>query len=1029
MPGNSPFRNSPRDAVTHTFRNVISLASMLLAVCCSLPLPAQVRTVDPGKTITFQVAGATAAYSLDSFFAEAMAENGLVSVEGKVAGTTHVVVVTPAGVQTFEILVNMLPPVYPAGYVPPVNGPENGQSGSYQGQYYSSSAEFQNQLDFLKTNGDNWTHVHLVETSLLGAVDLGQSRIALSSATYEIVTPGRDITLLDKYLDLSQLTINGSIVRGFHIIQGNWFVDAGYSSVATFDGLFLPLRPELVAGGGYRYPLTENSSLSGSFYQVAVPASDAQGHSGSIGDMRYEYDPMENFWFNADVGISHGIGAAGRLHYITGRDKILGSARYMPLGFASLGANNLRGLHTDLSWTREVTKKFETDLAFYHDNLLLPGIKETTTSGSANLRYQLTRHWAINGGGLVSIFDSVAPSSPPIRNITLPAGLAFQSNHFDAAGQYQFSVTPGSDAGATQFRASVQSGWGAFNISAFAERDANAPTLSFIFGQLTGLQQILEQQGIQATSVQQVDALLSTDSYLIAAGYIKGVSINVVPLRTQAGGTADWSTRGVHRRELTYSFLYNDDQALRGSTEDTIHTLSFIQHISQADNISLSCSLLGLKNPGSSVQYSPACFVAYRRQFEHVPEFIIPERRGTITGNVFQDDQSRGKFEPGMPPLSEVEVMLDGVRHTLTGADGAYEFPHVHRGKHKIEAVYASKEPFFFTTPSELEVSENAIANFGIGHSLSGLSGKVLNDAGQGVAGVAVTIENGGKKWSATTEADGSFFVSSLVAGDYNVHPDADSLPAGYSTEGAGAVQRVTVGAASPGKASFTERALRSIAGRVMRFDTKQGRYVPMSGAPVILSKPGLTARTDVLGRYLFRGLAAGSYTISVQGQAAGSARAVRLGGPPVDLANVDFQIGRSDAAAGLAPPTMPPEKPQPVVAAASAPKIPASISAAAQEHNVRGRELTEAARYREALAELTEALRISPDFELALNARGYVLLRLHEGARAIEDLDKAISLDPKYANAYRVRAAARRSLGDLAGAAADLKKEQHLAH
>ena len=244
-----------------------------------------------------------------------------------------------------------------------------------------------------------------------------------------------------------------------------------------------------------------------------------------------------------------------KLHYITDRDTILGLVQYMPLEFASLGANNnLRGLHTDFSWTRHVTKKFETGLTFYNNNLVLPGIKETTISGSANLRYQLTRHWAVTGGALASRFQTEVPVAQVIRNFTLPAGLAFQSRHFGADGQYQFSVTPGRDSGARQFRASLHSGWGAFKFNAYAERDTNAPTLSFIFGQVTGLQQLLDQQGIQATSIQQVDELLSSDAYLIAAGYIKGATINLVPVRTQLGGTADWSTRRASERlDLQFS--------------------------------------------------------------------------------------------------------------------------------------------------------------------------------------------------------------------------------------------------------------------------------------------------------------------------------------------------------------------------------------------------------------------------------------------------------------------------------------------
>jgi Carboxypeptidase regulatory-like domain len=1060
--GNSPFRNSaqdptaavralktllPRSVVSalRNHRHVPRWRALLALVLCCLLAPAQVYKVDPHKTITFPVDGATAAYTLDEFFAEATAENGVVTVEGKVAGDTHVVVVSPSGTQTFEILVNLMPPVYPPGYVPPTTGAEQAQSGYYEGRYYSNPAEIQNQIDFMKINGDNWTHINVVETNLVGA-DQDLPRVALSSLTYEIATADRDITLFDKYLDESQLTINGSIVRGLHLREGNWFGHVGYTSVETFDGLFLPVQPEFVAGGGYRYPFTENSWITGSFYQVQVHASDRLGRSGSIGDVRYEYKPRENFWFNADLGIGRGIAGSGRLHYISDRDTMLGTARYMPVEFASLGANNLRGLLTDLSWTRHVTKKFETDLAFYKSNLVLPDVKEATISGSANLRYQLTRHWALTGGALASEYENELPPGPAIRNFTLPAGLAFQSKHFGLNGQYQFSVTPGQDSGAKQFRANLHTGWGGFNFNAYAEQDANAPTLSFIFGQVTGLQQVLEQQGIQATSIQQVDELLSSDAYLMAAGFIKGATINVVPVRTLLGGTADWSTKGAHKRDLAYTFQYNENQSLQGTTEDVVHTLAFTQQLSRLDHVSMSCSILALKNPGSPQEFSPACFIAYRHQFEHVPYFIIPERRGTLTGNVFRDDQSKGELEPGMPPMPEVEVVLDDLRRTLTGVDGSYRFPNVHRGKHKLEAIYTSKDPFFFTTPSSLEVDEDDTTNFGIGYSLSGLTGKVLNDAGQGVAGVSVTIGSRGKKWSATTAEDGSFFVSSLVAGDYDVQADPDSLPAGYSADGFGDAQKVAVGKAAPGKAAFTARAYRSIAGQVTSFDTKQTRYVAVIGAQVNLREPGLSARTDRLGRYLFRDLAAGSYTISIQNDAQTPARTVRLGSQPIDLTNVDFQIKPIDTPDVPAPKALPSPAPTP----APAPLLPQaetpgpaarpapaagpvnsgsdSTPGAAQQHNILGRQLTKAGRYREAIVELTEALRIAPDFTLALNARGFVLVLLHEWARAIEDLDRAIRINPKYANAYRIRAAARKSLGDEAGAAADLRKARQLA-
>jgi len=100
-------------------------------------------------------------------------------------------------------------------------------------------------------------------------------------------------------------------------------------------------------------------------------------------------------------------------------------------------------------------------------------------------------------------------------------------------------------------------------------------------------------------------------------------------------------------------------------------------------------------------------------------------------------------------------------------------------------------------------------------------------------------VQSRGLKWMATTDGEGRFFVSSLVAGVYDVKVDQDSLPAGYSADALGEAQRVTVEASAPGRAAFAARAFRSISGRVVMYDTKAGGYVPVDGAQVILGDPG----------------------------------------------------------------------------------------------------------------------------------------------------------------------------------------------
>jgi hypothetical protein len=871
------------------------LVPLWVVLFCQI-LPAQLHKVDPKQTVTFEVAGATAAYSLDASLAEATVTNGLVAITGKQPGSTHIIVISPLGVQTFEVQVTTPAPHYPPGFVMPVSSAETAQSGYYEGRYYSSPAQVQNQFDFLKIHGDDRTHVHVVETSLIGPLEQGLPRIALSSASYQIVTPRREITLFDQSVEESPLTLNGSIVRGFHMRQDRWFGHAGYTTMATFQGLFLPIQPELVVGGGYRLPLKASSSITASFYHFHVPVTDRVGRSGDVATVTYKYSPRESFRIAVDAGISHGIAGAGLLNYKTERDNVTALARYEPRQFASLGVTSFRGFHGDFSWTHHVTKKFNAILTFYNSNLILPGLKETTVSGSAALNYQLSRHWAITGGAIASRLQTKEPLILTNRSFTLPAGLSFQSKHFGATGQYQFAATPGLESGGKQFRASLRSGWGAFTVTGYGERDTNAPTLSFILGQVAGLQQDLNQLGIKATTVQQMDELLSNNAFLIAAGYIKGATINLVPVRSQLMGTVDWAGSGARRRHLTYSFLYNDNHSLQGSTQVVGHTLSYSQSLSHSDDVSLACSVMGTSEPGRSQEYAPVCFIAFRHQFRHVPKFIVPERTGTITGTVFRDDQSKGVLEPGMRLISEVEIVLDDRRRTFTRPDGSYLFPGVSRGVHRIAAIYHSREPFFFTTPSNVEVEEDATTNFGIGHTLSGLMGSVLNDAGKGVADVKVVIGRAALQWSAVTEADGTFFVSSLIAGDYRVHVDEDSLPMGYSAESLPDLEPVRVKASSPGNAAFRVRALRSISGRVVSYDSITGRYVPVAGARVDLKEPGFTIVTDVQGRYMFRDLAAGAYSVSVSIDGQKFAHTISLGAEPVNRAEPDFQIAKPNA-------------------------------------------------------------------------------------------------------------------------------------
>src|SRR5579863_2876240 len=119
--------------VSHALAQVASIPARADAGGTSAPFP-----VGFHKRIEIPVAGATAAYSLDSSIVEATATNGTVTIDGTGPGSTNVVVVTATGIQTLPVVVPQPPPSYPPGFVPPGGEGSTGERGSYEFRYSSN---------------------------------------------------------------------------------------------------------------------------------------------------------------------------------------------------------------------------------------------------------------------------------------------------------------------------------------------------------------------------------------------------------------------------------------------------------------------------------------------------------------------------------------------------------------------------------------------------------------------------------------------------------------------------------------------------------------------------------------------------------------------------------------------------------------------------------------------------------------------------------------------------------------------------
>jgi uncharacterized protein (DUF2141 family) len=247
--------------------------------------------------------------------------------------------------------------------------------------------------------------------------------------------------------------------------------------------------------------------------------------------------------------------------------------------------------------------------------------------------------------------------------------------------------------------------------------------------------------------------------------------------------------------------------------------------------------------------------------------------------------------------MGGVEVRLDEDRVTRTDSSGYYAFHHVPFGVHRVEAKLESDEPFFYTTDSPATVDMNATADFGINFAKGQIFGFLLNDAGSGINGI--TVELKGEKFTrrVQTGVNGKFAFTGLVPGNYSVATLPDSYPPGYALQDLSA-QTVAVESGRPASTEFKVKALRSIAGRVLVYDKATLQTVPLAGAVVRLKEVSLEVKTGATGAYIFRNLAAGTYTVAIESDGKEISRTVMVPAGPASVRDVDLNAGTKEAPA-----------------------------------------------------------------------------------------------------------------------------------
>jgi hypothetical protein len=867
------------------------LAALLLMGLAAMPLAAQTLVVGYQQRAELRIPGATAAYSLNSFYADATLVDGVVVVQGNSPGMTTIIVVTGVGLLNFRVSVPQPANVYPPGFEPPRAG-RNYEEGNYELRYSSDPAQLLNTFDFSSRQGDRLIRFHMINSNYVTGATSG-SPVGLPALSWEMDTPRRDVTLVDQVVANSPLTLDNVLVRGFHLREGNWFFHGGYTAQSLFQNLLLPTEKDTAVGLGYRIRLGTNNSLTPNFYYLDnASSSTLSGRSGSITSLVFRREIPNRLKFLAETGWGGGAGGAMRLDYQRDlAEHIYGNFRYEPRNFSSVAVNDLHGLLSEFRWDRKLGRKASSALNFAGNRYDMSQSQQVNISMDWLLEYRLNKAWSVNSGLSYARFTGFTTSGA-LQNMQVPAGVNFTSAHFSAGALYRAPAMSSQGSSAGGVRGNVSVGVKQWHLTMYVDRETDVPTVASLVSSVPGLQDLLDRLGISAISPQQISDLLHNESILQALGLVNQVTLNLSPVLLQAGATLNWMSKDRSHQQLFLSFLYNSNEMSTTTQQSEIIAGTYSRLLSRTNTAFISYSMFRSQNSGSSPRWRPLLEFSIRHRFSSAPRLLTPGRKGTISGMVFEDVQLEGVYREGMPPLAGEEIILDGSRRTVTDAAGRYWFTGVPYGPHNITAKVRSDRPFYFSTQSEATAEIDTVVNFGVVFSRARLIGLIENDAEAPIAGVGVTVSVGEKGYSAMSDADGKFNIANLAEGKCTVAIRAESLPSGYRPDEL-ETQPCELRAGLPTHVSFKLKAIRSIGGLVRIFDSAANTEVPVAGVKVRILETGAESVTDKEGNYLFRQMSAGVFTLVASYEGRDFKLQVTLPPAPTYSRNNNFDLGK----------------------------------------------------------------------------------------------------------------------------------------
>jgi hypothetical protein len=835
--------------------------------------------------ILVPVSQVSAAYSLNSLVAEAQMESDQVRIWGRAPGQAVIVLVhADFSTTSMQVRVTQAAPILPDREWSGLNSSGLDSKGYYEVILASGPLQVSDTLDYRTSRVQlHFNNANVLQNNVPGTPVTRFPYSYLSFLGNGFLGRPWKLTLVDDNVDSSPISVSSTVLRGIHFSAAGLTIHAGYTSIAGFQSLFIPAHKQLISGAAFSHSLSGDSQVgvTGYYIQRDAFALDRQT-AEEVGTLFFKRHPLHGTDVSAEVGLSEGIGGAFSLTRNTDADQFYITARYRPREYAAADTDNLKGLQSEARWDHFWGKHFISDFSGSDTHIYTQSGAhgaQTIETAIANLRYKAFNGVSLGSGVSVSEFSDDHNLFPSIRRIAVPITLSYDRSRFGVGARYEYSQTSQAFSAGQGYGGSFRWSGQHFQMGVNAGLDTQALGVDSVFSAFPGLNVALAQLGLGAnTSIEQLVILLQNRAFLNSLGIAPSATLQLIPRNSYAGLNLSWPSG---RQVLELNSNYNRNSFLTQQSTTVLQTVRYRRGLTNSTELVTSFTLLDSLAP--THRWSPVWEIGLRHQFGNSPFPHLHQHNGIISGAVRLQDRL------GTHPVQAAEITLDGERRTTSNSQGCYRFSSVRTGVHSVQITFKSSRPFWYTTSSKVSTTADSIVDFGIMHPAAQVTGYVLNDAGMGLPDIGVLLKGPQGEMNLTTDQAGKFVTPVAQTGAYSAHVKVESVPDGYALEDL-QLANISVGEGEFKKVSFTLPAIRALGGSVQVYDSAKEAYISLTGVTVEIAELKRQTITDGSGRYSFRNMPSGIFTILVNGRQSGQ---VQLSAAP-QLLHHDIKLSSS---------------------------------------------------------------------------------------------------------------------------------------